>query len=59
MQLTAGEDGFLVGELLENLGGAGHAIARLAGRDVENELLNLHLPHGVVIAVRPAMARQC
>lgn len=52
--LTAGEDGLLISELLENLGSTGHAIARLASRDVENELLDLHLPHGVVISVRPA-----
>mmetsp|Transcript_22424 Transcript_22424/g.56597 ORF Transcript_22424/g.56597 Transcript_22424/m.56597 type:complete len:214 (-) Transcript_22424:22-663(-) len=41
-------DGLLVGELLEHLARTRHAISRFACRDVENQLLNLHLPHAIV-----------
>lgn len=45
MALTV--DGGLTGKLLQHLGGTGESITRLANGDVENELLNAELPHGV------------
>jgi hypothetical protein len=40
-------DGRLTAQLLEHLGGTGETITRLADRDVEDELLDAELPHGV------------
>jgi len=45
-QLTV--DGCLTAQLLEHLGRPRQSIARLAHRDVEDELLDAELPHGVV-----------
>jgi len=42
-----GVDGRLTGQLLEHFGGTGETIARLADGDVEDELLDAELPHGV------------
>ena len=44
----AGLDGFLVGEILEHLGGLGQLIARFTSAQVKNELLDLDLSHLVV-----------
>jgi hypothetical protein len=41
-------DGGLTGQLLEDLGSPGKSVTRLSDGDVQNELLNLQLPHGVV-----------
>ena len=40
---------FLLGKILEHLGGLGEGITRLSGTEVKNELLNLDLPHLVVL----------
>lgn len=40
-------DGGLTRKLLEHLGGTGKSVTRLADGNVQNELLNLELPHGV------------
>lgn len=50
-----GVDGSLTGQLLEHLGGTGESITRLADGDVEHELLDAKLAHGVgglVLGVR-------
>lgn len=41
-------DGGLTRKLLQHLGGTGKSVTRLSDGDVQNELLNLQLPHGVV-----------
>ena len=41
-------DGRLTGQLLEHLGGTGQSVTRLADRDVEDELLDAKLAHGVL-----------
>lgn len=41
-------DGGLTGQLLEHLGGTGQSVTRLADRDVEDELLDAKLAHGVL-----------
>jgi len=41
-------DGGLTRKLLKNLGGSSKSVTRLSDGDVQNELLNLKLPHGVV-----------
>jgi hypothetical protein len=40
-------DGRLTAQLLEHLGGTRQSVTRLADGDVEDELLNAKLPHGV------------
>lgn len=40
-------DGSLTGQLLKHLGRTGQTITRLADGDVEDELLDAELPHGV------------
>ena len=50
-----GVDGSLTGQLLEHLGGTGQSVTRLADGDVEHELLDAQLAHGVgalVLGVR-------
>lgn len=42
-----GVDGGLTAELFEHLGRTGETITRLADGDVEDELLDAKLPHGV------------
>ena len=42
-----GVDGSLTRKLLEHLGGTSEPVTRLADRDVEDELLDAELPHGV------------
>lgn len=42
-----GVDGSLTGELLEHLGGTSKSVTRLSNGDVQNELLNAELAHGV------------
>lgn len=44
-----GVDGSLTRELLQHLGGTGKPVTRLSDANVENELLDLELPHGVVV----------
>jgi len=41
-------DGCLTAQLLEHLCGTSKSVTRLADGDVEDELLNLQLPHGVL-----------
>lgn len=41
-------DRSLTRQLLEHLGGTGESVTRFTDGDVQNELLNLELPHGVV-----------
>mmetsp|Transcript_31827 Transcript_31827/g.102821 ORF Transcript_31827/g.102821 Transcript_31827/m.102821 type:complete len:218 (+) Transcript_31827:386-1039(+) len=48
------EDGLLAAQILQHLGGTGETIARLADRDVENELLDLHRLHRVRILIAHA-----
>merc|ERR1719188_2681055 len=48
------EHRLLLGELLQHLRGTGEAIAALAHTDVQDELLHLDLPHGIVRLVRHA-----
>ena len=43
-----GEDGLLAGEGLQHLGRAGQPVAGLAHADVEAQLADAHLPHGVL-----------
>lgn len=48
-------DGSLTAELLQHLGGTGQSVTRLADRDVQHELLDAQLAHGVcalVLSVR-------
>lgn len=40
-------DGGLTRQLLKHLGGTGESVTRFTDGDVQNELLNLKLPHGV------------
>jgi len=47
-------DGGLTAQLLEHLGGTSKSITRLANGDVENELLDAQLAHGVLGLVRQA-----
>ncbi len=42
-----GEHGLLAGQALEHLGGTGQTIARLSDTNVENELLEEEVLHGV------------
>lgn len=42
-----GVDRSLTGQLLQNLGGTGKSVTRLSDGDVEDELLNAKLTHGV------------
>lgn len=42
-----GVDGRLTAQLLEHLGGTSKSVTRLAHGDVEDELLDAELPHGV------------
>jgi hypothetical protein len=42
-----GVDGGLTAELFEHLGRTSETITRLANRDIEDELLDAELPHGV------------
>jgi hypothetical protein len=42
----------LTGELLQHLGGTGQSVTRLADRDVQDELLDAELPHGVLGLLR-------
>ena len=44
---TFGEDRVLATELLQHLGGSGETITALTNGDVEDELLDLDLPHWV------------
>jgi hypothetical protein len=46
MRLTV--DRSLTRQLLEHLGGTSKSVTRLTDGDVQNELLNLELPHGVL-----------
>ena len=41
-------DRSLTRKLLEHLGGTGESVTRLADGDVEDQLLDLELPHGVL-----------
>jgi len=41
-------DGGLTRQLLKHLGGTSESVTRFTDGDVQNELLNLQLPHGVV-----------
>lgn len=45
-------DGGLTRELLEHLGGTSKSVTRLADRDVQDELLDAELPHGVLGLLR-------
>lgn len=38
----------MTGQLLKHLGGTGKSVTRLANADVEDELLDAELPHGVL-----------
>jgi hypothetical protein len=49
-QLTV--DRGLTGELLQHLGRTGQSVTRLADRDVQDELLDAELPHGVLGLLR-------
>ncbi len=49
--LTARVQRLLIGELLENLSSTSQTIAGLSGGDVQNELLDLHLTHRVLLTV--------
>lgn len=40
-------DGSLTAQLLQHLGGTGQSVTRLANTDVEDELLDAQLTHGV------------
>lgn len=40
-------DGRLTAQLFQHLGGTGESISRLADGDVQHELLDAKLPHGV------------
>lgn len=40
-------DGSLTGQLLKHLGRTGQTITRLANGDIEDELLDAELPHGI------------
>lgn len=40
-------DGGLTGQLLKHLGGTSEPVTRLADGDVEDQLLDAQLPHGV------------
>lgn len=42
----------LTGELLQHLGGTGQSVTRLADADVQDELLDAELPHGVLGLLR-------
>ncbi len=44
--------GGLTGQLLEHLGGTSKSVTRLADRDVQDELLDAELPHGVLGLLR-------
>jgi len=46
-----GVDGLLAGELLKHTRRTGETIARLANAAVEDELINLDFPHGVLLFV--------
>ena len=46
---TLGEDGLLVSEGLEHLGGTSESIARLTDADVHAKLGNADLAHGVLL----------
>ena len=50
--LGLGLDGLLVGQILEHLGGLGEFIARLTSAKVQDELVDLDLPHLVVLLLR-------
>lgn len=46
LELTV--DGGLTGQLLKHLGGTSKSVTRLANANVEDELLDAELPHGVL-----------
>jgi hypothetical protein len=58
-QLTV--DGSLTAQLLQDLGGTGQSVTRFTDRDVEDELLDLELPHGVLglLRLRKRLASLC
>lgn len=47
--LTFGEDRSLACELLQHLGGTGQSVTTLTYTDVQAELANTQLPHGVLL----------
>ena len=47
-----GEAGRLARQLLQHLGGTGETITTLANANVDAELLQLKLPHGVLLGLR-------
>lgn len=49
-------DGSLTAQLLEHLGGTSKSVTRLANGDVEDELLDAQLTHGVGSLVRGTLA---
>ena len=51
-----GVDGSLTAQLLEHLGGTSKSVTRLANGDVEDELLDAQLTHGVGSLVRGTLA---
>ena len=48
---TLGENGLLVSEGLEHLGGTGESITALTDRDVQAELGDADLTHGVLLGL--------
>lgn len=50
--MTRTVDRSLTRQLLEHLGGTGQSVTRLADGDVEDELLDAELPHGVLGLLR-------
>lgn len=51
-----GVDGCLTGKLLEHLGGTSKSVTRLSNRDVQDELLDAELAHGVGRLVGAALS---
>jgi hypothetical protein len=49
----------LTGELLQHLGSTGQSVTRLADRDVQDELLDAELPHGVLGLLRLIIVLVC
>jgi hypothetical protein len=50
---TLGVHGLLASQLFQHLGGTSQSVTRLAHTDVEAELANTQLPHGVLGLLAP------
>lgn len=56
--LTLGEDGSLARQLLQHLGSSGQPVSALTDADVQAELADAKLPHGVLLLLTLVLVTQ-